>query len=224
MTNRRNFVNWLGASGFYAAVGAPSLVAPGVHVPAGAAMPITDKWDMSWVDRVKGKHRAVFDSPEVSGGAAVFRAVVWCDQHKEVYGTPRSEMSPVLVLRHNGIVLATNDAYWDRFEVGKAEKIKDPVTKKWFRRNPVRATDPGTPPEYAGYSIEGFVASGGIVLACNLAFGDIVATVQKADKLSDEAARAKAKEMLLPGVILQPSGVFAVLRAQEAGCDLMMAS
>ena len=38
----------------------------------------------------------------------------------------------------------------------------------------------------------------------------------------------KAREMALrhvvPGVLLQPSGVFAVLRAQEAGCQYLMAS
>ena len=29
---------------------------------------------------------------------------------------------------------------------------------------------------------------------------------------------------VLPGVILQPSGVFATLRAQEAGCQYLLAS
>lgn len=38
------------------------------------------------------------------------------------------------------------------------------------------------------------------------------------------AARARAKEMLIPGVILQPNGIFAALRAQEAGCAYVMAS
>jgi intracellular sulfur oxidation DsrE/DsrF family protein len=29
---------------------------------------------------------------------------------------------------------------------------------------------------------------------------------------------------VVPGVILQPSGVFGVLRAQEAGCNYILAS
>jgi intracellular sulfur oxidation DsrE/DsrF family protein len=33
-----------------------------------------------------------------------------------------------------------------------------------------------------------------------------------------------ALKHLLPGVTLQPSGVFAVLRAQEAGCQYLLAS
>jgi hypothetical protein len=48
--------------------------------------------------RIQGKFRAVFDSPEISEGAALFRAMAWCDEYESVYGTPRSEMSPVLVV------------------------------------------------------------------------------------------------------------------------------
>jgi intracellular sulfur oxidation DsrE/DsrF family protein len=45
-----------------------------------------------------------------------------------------------------------------------------------------------------------------------------------ADKVSKEEAEKRARAQLLPGVILQPSGVFAVLRAQQAGCDYIKAS
>jgi hypothetical protein len=33
-----------------------------------------------------------------------------------------------------------------------------------------------------------------------------------------------AKQHLLPGVILQPSGFFAVLKAQDEGCKYMLGS
>ena len=42
--------------------------------------------------------------------------------------------------------------------------------------------------------------------------------------MSDEAARKQAIAALVPGVVLQPSGVFAALRAQEAGCVYLRAS
>jgi hypothetical protein len=64
----------------------------------GSLIRIEDKFDVSWVDRIQGKLRAVFDSPEISEGAALFRAMAWCDEYKSVCGTPRSEMSPVLVV------------------------------------------------------------------------------------------------------------------------------
>jgi len=46
----------------------------------------------------------------------------------------------------------------------------------------------------------------------------VVGLVQKQDKLDASAARAKAMSMLVPGVIMQPSGIFADVMAQEAGC------
>lgn len=48
--------------------------------------------------------------------------------------------------------------------------------------------------------------------------------IAKKESLGHEAARSRAKAMLLPGVILQPNGVFAALRAQEAGCSYIDAS
>lgn len=65
---------------------------------------------------------------------------------------------------------------------------------------------------------------GGVILACNWAFGIVVGGIQKQDKLDGDAARARAKELMIPGVILQPNGIFAVPRAQEAGCRYVVAS
>ena len=149
---------------------------------------------------------------------------MWSDQYKEVYGTAREEMSPVLVIRHDAIPLAMDDAYWQEFKVGKEEKLKDPATKHWSVKNPIWHTAPDTPPKWADYSLERFMALGGIVLACNMAFGDVVYAYRQKYKLSREDARKKALEHLIPGIILQPSGIFAALRCQEAGCRYILAS
>ena len=57
-----------------------------------------------------------------------------------------------------------------------------------------------------------------VVLACNLALENMIGAVAKRSSQTVEAVRAEAHAHLVPGVILQPSGVYAVLRAQEAGC------
>src|SRR5579871_920137 len=135
-TQRRDFLNWLGGSSLFALGAMPvprtsMLTADSAH-PA----PLDDKFDVSWAEKVQGKFRAVFDSPELSEGAARFRAMVWCDEYKSVYGTARSEMSPVLVVRHEAIHLAMNDTYWQRFKIGKEVKLKTPEGKKWAEANP----------------------------------------------------------------------------------------
>jgi len=73
-------------------------------------------------------------------------------------------------------------------------------------------------------ALDKFVAHGGIALACNLAFDDMIQLVSKKDGTTGEAARKTALAGIVPGVILQPSGVFAALRAQDAGCKYLRAS
>jgi len=221
---RRDFLGWLGGTSMLAFTGPSLAFRPSTGPAAGPPGPIGDSFDMSWTDHVQGRFRAVFDSPALAEGAALFRAMVWCDEYKAVYGTARSEMSPVLVVRHEAIHLAMNDSYWERFRIGADVKLKTPEGKKWATANPIRVSPPGTPAEFARYNLETFVGEGGIVLACNLAFAEVVDKFKREGKLTDDAARQRAKEQLVPGVILQPSGVCAVLRAQEAGCRYILAS
>ena len=70
--------------------------------------------------------------------------------------------------------------------------LKDADDKKWTKVNPVGILQPGTPEKYVKYNIAEFIKSGGIVLACNLAFGDVVARFTKEDKLSKEDGRKRA--------------------------------
>jgi intracellular sulfur oxidation DsrE/DsrF family protein len=53
---------------------------------------------------------------------------------------------------------------------------------------------------------------------------DCIDLISKTDKVDDAEARKRAVAYLVPGVNLQPSGVFAVTRAQEAGASYVKAS
>jgi hypothetical protein len=219
--NRRRFLSLLGGAGV---VAASPLTAEAEARDTSHPGPIAETWNVAWADRVQGaKYRAVFDSPELSEGAALFRAIGWCDQYKEVYGVARSEMAPVMVIRHNGIPLIMNDEFWKRFKIGKGVKVKD-MKGKWAEANPIRVAAPDTPPAYAHMNLEAFMRDGGTILACNWAFSEMVARFRTAEKLDANQARERALAHVIPGVILQPSGVFATLRAQEAGCQYILAS
>jgi hypothetical protein len=223
---RRRFLSWLGSASLLGAATTPSLAhaARPRRDDHDHAPPIAETWDMSWTARVTGRYKAVFDSPEAHSGAALFRAVSWREQYKEVYNAEPGDTSAIVVLRHLGFYLALNDEYWSRFDVGKELKERDEKGKKWATVNPLGATAAAASPQSAKYSIPSFIAAGGIVLVCGWSFGGAVARVMKEEKLEREAARARAKELLIPGVILQPNGIFAALRAQEAGCSYVMAS
>jgi hypothetical protein len=53
---------------------------------------------------------------------------------------------------------------------------------------------------------------------------DCIDLIKATDTVSEEVARKQAIGYLVPGVILQPSGVFAAVRAQEAGAAYVKAS
>ncbi len=183
------------------------------------------EWDVSWTKKLTGKHKALFDVPGVAGGSGVLRAGLWAKQYSDVFKMPQSELSSVIVLRHEGIILAMNQAFWDEYEVGKHNKVRDGNDKKTSKNPALSVVETGKEPTpFDNYMLEQQIARGVIVLACNMAFGGCVRMVMKRDKLKQPEAREKAKGMLIQGIILQPSGVFADVLAQESGCSFVAAS
>ena len=221
-TTRRAFVG-------RAAAGAAIFGAlPSDLFAAGSAEPavIQDgKWDLTWVSRITGKHRAIFDVPEVESGYGVWRLNAWANQYQQVLGAKAAEITGVLVLRHNGIALAMQQTFWDKYGVGKAKNVTHPLTTKPTDKNPaLLGANDGVPEPFASGSLPAQLQRGVIVLACNLALQDCVELIKAKDQINDEAAHKLAVAMLVPGVVLQPSGVFAAVRAQQAGCAYVRAS
>ena len=185
-----------------------------------------EKWDVSWPARLTGKHKAIFDVPEVDSGYGVWRATIWGKQYQDVLGVAPKDMSAVVVLRHNGIVLAMQQAFWDKYGVGKAKSAMHPITSEPTDRNPalLSSSRNEVPADYDAMALDKFIGRGGIALGCNLAFADCVQLIKSKENVSDVDARKQAIAFLVPGVILQPSGVFAAIRAQEAGAVYLRAS
>jgi hypothetical protein len=205
-SNRRTFLSLLG-------LGAVTAALPD-HAEAaslrGDLKPVDGTWDLSWTARVhNARHRAVFDSPVVGNG--VYRAGMWKNQYASVFGIKPEKLAAVLVIRHQGIAEAMDDGFWDEFEIAKAvaKEQKEPEPSGSAKGNPSRA------------ELEKFIKEGGIVLACNVAFGRMAGRY-RGKGLSNDDMRKRAMEHLIKGVILQPSGPFALMRAQDEGCNYMM--
>ena len=232
-TDRRAFLHRavLGA----ASLGALPAALSASPAPANGAVPVgrdvpdmtlaDPEWDVSWTKKVSGKHKALFDVPDISGGAGVFRAGLWARHYADVFKLPLSDLSSVIVIRHDAIGLAMTQTFWDEYKVGKRNKVKDGDGKK-TTKNPVLALlEPGKEPKgFEVHMLEQQIARGVIVLACNMAFSGCVAAVMQQDKVKQPEARAKAISMLVPGVILQPSGIFGVVLAQQTGCVFVAAA
>lgn len=168
-------------------------------------------WDLSWTGKLKGEHRAVFDWYQPAGSAGLWRAKVWKDQVAETFGVTAESVSSVLVIRHGAIPMIMSDAFWARNELGKKRKIKDEQSGKTATQNPHRK------------GIEDFLSTGGIVLGCGFAFGAMVYTDAQRLHQKPEEVRPEVLTQVIPGIVIQPSGFFALLEAQRNGCGLFPA-
>lgn len=181
-------------------------------------------FDDSWTRRVAAaKHKAVFDSPGVDDGLALLHATFFMQGYKEQLGVGDTDVVPVIVLRHAGTALAFNDAIWEKYGFGERAAVKDAATGKFSLSNPfVRiatdAKDPLVPPEA---SIERLLASGAVILACNKAAMRQAGIQAKKLNRDAEEVRAEFRAGVVPGVLLQPSGIYATLRAQDVGCSFI---
>ena len=192
--------------------------------PQAGAQPSSQEapFDDTWTRRVAtAKYKAVFDSPEPADGLALVHATFYAQGYREQLGTPQSDLVPVVVLRHAGTPLALNDTLWEKYQLGERTKVKDPLTNADALRNPFarREEKNGIVPPDA--SIEGLIASGAVVLACNKAAMRMAASYAQKLNRDVEEVRAEFRAGLLPGVLLQPSGIYAVHRAQEVGCSFI---
>jgi hypothetical protein len=181
-------------------------------------------FDDEWTRRVSAaKHRAVFDSPEVEDGLALEHATSFTLGYREQLGASGADVVPVVVLRHAGTVMAMNDLLWEKFGFGERSRTKDPLTGKDALRNPFLrvAKDEKSPIVSAAAMIESLLANGAIILACNKASMRIANQIAAKSNRDPEEVRAEVRSNIIPGVLLQPSGIYAVLRAQEAGCTFI---
>ena len=226
MSDRRDFLRQLTIA--TAAVGGGAIVSPlGAEELGRATDSVTASsaaWDMSWVEQIeRAKYKAVFDSTSLSDGAALDLASDIQGAFKEVYGSD-DVARMVIVMRQLGQVMAFNDDMWNRYAIGEERKVNDPVTKQPARRNPYAKAMPGEPDWAVSSKLDALHARGAVFLVCNRASMNWAAGAAQKTGKDVEQVRADVRANLVPGAALMPTGVFALVRAQNAGCAYMKGS
>ena len=218
-THRRGF---LGAMAATAAAGLASLTPLALEAqPRRESTPSRSAADPAfeaWLNRITGKHKMVFDAPEVNGGMPVIWPRVWLNTNNDSYGTTDADNSAVVILRHASIPLAMQDALWAKYKLGEVFSLKEgdtPAVRNIFAK-PMPLPLPGT-------GVEQLLAKGVMFGVCNVALTIYSGAV--AQKMNVDAAAVKADWVagLLPGCLVVPSGVLAVSRTQEKGCGYCFA-
>jgi intracellular sulfur oxidation DsrE/DsrF family protein len=223
-TDRRKFLGRLTAGA--ATIGMTSLLTPFQSLQAGVSaasdMPEPDEW----FNKIKGKHRIVFDAtrPHEIMPFAWPRVFLLTNQ---ATGTMANDCNVVVVLRHDAIPYAFQSEIWAKYNFGEVFKADDPATKKPSTRNPFWK------PAKGDYKIPGFGEveiginelqdSGVMFCVCGAAMTVYSSVIAGNMKMDAAEVRKEWVAGLLPGIQEMPSGVWAVGRAQEHGCTYCFA-
>jgi hypothetical protein len=206
---RRAFVDRvmaLGAAmGLGGIAGAGRASAASLHAPP----------DEAWLRRLTGRHKQLFDAPQVDGGRALIHIRNFMNAYRDAYGLRDADVSPLLILYSQTVPLAFGDEAWAEYDLGKMADIRDGAEPA--RRNPYRTPAAGfSIPRDAG--LDALMQRGTVVVLCNNSFGKWTRDIAAAGHGTADEVRAKMLGWLIPGITLVPAAVMAVNRAQEAGC------
>jgi intracellular sulfur oxidation DsrE/DsrF family protein len=224
-TPRREFLGALTTG--VATLSVASLVNP--QPAAAKAEPLSEASAGSadaWFNSIKGKHKVVFDAtrPHSLYPFAWPRVFLMTNG---LTGTPESDNSVVVVLRHEAIPYAFENRLWEKYKFGEVFKADDPATGKPADRNPFakpKSGDfkfPGVGDVAIG--INELQASGVKFCVCEMAMTVYSSALAQGMNMKPEDVRKDWMAGLLPGIQPVPSGVWALGRAQEKGCAYIFA-
>jgi intracellular sulfur oxidation DsrE/DsrF family protein len=219
ISQRRDFLKQFATGA--AVLGAGMLAAPLPLSAADISSPDVSDAD-AWFNKVKGKHRMVFDVTEPHEIFPFAWPKIFLVTNG-ITGTAENDCGVVVILRHSAIPYAMGNQLWDKYKFGEMFKINDSATKAPATQNPFWQPKPGT------YKVPGIgevqiginqlQANGVMFCACNMAITVYSAVVAEKTKQDPETVKKEWLAGLLPGVQPVPSGVWAVGRAQEHGCS-----
>jgi len=219
-TRRRGFLGTV--AGGAAALGVTGLARPFelAAQPEKPALP-EDPALTAWLGKLKGKHRQVYDAPEVNSGFALAWSKIFYLTNNET-GVMDSDISVMVVLRHGGIPLSLVDGAWAKYKLGEFFKVTDPKTNAPAVRNIFYKTAAGELP-LPGMDIGDLLQSGILFGACHMAIKFYSAAFAKATNGNADDIRKDWEAAVIPGMQIVPSGVWCVNRAQEHGCSYCFA-
>jgi intracellular sulfur oxidation DsrE/DsrF family protein len=189
-----------------------------------SAQPRTGPPDETWLERLRGQHRMVFDVEAHTNGHSLGQAQSVLDAYQQDYGVPQRDVNLVMGVRGTGIPIVLADAVWAKYRLGEHYAIPDPATKSPATRNLFTSTNARTDgPVTAAQTVEALQRRGVLFLVCNNTVQGATKKLSAAGLGAPEAIRSDILGGLLPGVVLVPAMVIALTRMQERGFSYVYA-
>ena len=219
---RRDFLRTVG-------IGSTIVAATGLEACASSVSALTTSppqpargFDLSWVDRLKAPFRVAFNITQ-KNDLGLMQTWMWMDGFRQAYGTEDKDLNAVLVFRHEAVAMMLDDAMWARMGIlqssggtGSANAAATPPGRNPWLSKPASNGPSGS--QDTDYTISALRARGVIMLACNMALRGQVSRLRQKENLSADDADKAIRGAIVPGCYIVPNGIFAVSRAQMAGC------
>ena len=222
-SDRRAFINSLAAGA--ATIGLSSLISPN-SIKAEEFRQLDPDNPEIWLNKIKGKHKIVFDATQPHGIYPFAWPRVFLMTNVAT-GALEKDCCAVVVLRHTAIPYAFEHRLWEKYKFGEVFNAPDPATQNPSLRNPF------SKPPKGSFSVPGIgeiqiginelQASGVLFCVCSAAITVFSNTVAKNLNKNAEEITKDWMSGLLPGIQPVPSGVWALGRAQEKGCAYIFA-
>ncbi len=180
--------------------------------------------DETWLRRLTGKHRTVFDVEAHRDGHALGQAKGLLDAYEHAYGVPARDVNLVLGVRGSGLPLVLGDAVWARYRIGERYAITHPASAAASTRNPfVTANVQTGGPVTAEQTVEALQRRGVLFLVCDNTVNGAARKLAAAGFGPAEAIRDELLAGILPGVVRVPAMVIAFGPLQERGVSYVYA-
>lgn len=205
-SSRRDFISLVGGG-----VGAAAL-APGLLQSQSIA---SQDWDFSWLDKLTGKHRQLFDLGNLEIGLIVVRN--WYDAWERIFRLKHPDVNAVVGIAGSTFPINASDELYREFPIGERWQIKDPVTGEWAVRNIFMEGGEG-PPMLREAKVRLLQARGAVFWQCNNALHGVAHQLASVTQRTQPEIYAALRKGLNPGVIVVPAHTMLVGLCQERGC------
>lgn len=165
----------------------------------------------AWIARMVGEDRYLFDAPDPREGRVLGLIQHYYDTYRDSYGLSEREVSAAGTFYGNALFFGLNDAMWAKYPLGAASGDEAARQNPWRTAPVVRGKVAPTA------SLEALQRRGAVFLLCYAALrtrsGQVAAQVGQDAK----AVLADMEANVLPGVVVVPSVIVAIQRAQRRG-------
>jgi hypothetical protein len=203
--NRRSFMSIVTSLAGMAALGSNDTAAAQTAAAA--------KWDLAWVDDLKGKHMQVYDMLDADPSSTPSPLRLprnYMDAFRDVMQMQFPEVRTLVgIAGGRAFTLNASHRLWEKYALGERFKITDAATKAPAVRN-IFMDEPTL-------GVTALQARGTIFWQCAIALGAVAGQLASAKGLPVEEVRADLIAGMNPGVKLVPSHVMAMGLVQERG-------